>query len=162
MPGGRVVGVDASDSMISAARQRALARGSKAQFLLGDVRSLDLADESFDLARCVLLLLHVQDPFAAVRELVRVVRPGGRLLSIDVDHPMDAIDATDLVLAERVFRGRFADLQNPRIGRQLRGLFVAAGLVHVEVEVITEVKTSWAEFNALQGPKRLRPRHREG
>jgi hypothetical protein len=35
------------------------------------------------------------------------------------------------------------------MGRQLRGLFVTAGLVQVDVEVLTSVSTSWAEFNAL-------------
>jgi len=152
MPGGRVVGVDLSEEMIAAARQRAVARGSHAQLLVSDICALDLPDETFDLARCVLLLLHVRDPAAALSEMVRVLRPGGQVVCIDVDHQMDALDATDLRLAERVLRGRFADRQNPRIGRQLRGLFVAAGLVQVQVEVISEVGTSWSQFTALMGP----------
>lgn len=148
--GGRVVGVDASEMMIEVARQRAVACDSAAEFVVGDVRALDLPDATFDLVRCVFVLLHVENPGDAVRELTRVLRPGGRLVCIDFDHQMDAVDATDVALAERVFRGRFAELRNPRIGRQLRGLFVAAGLVKVDVEVTTEVITSWADLNALE------------
>lgn len=151
LPGGRVVGVDLSDDMIAAARRRAVALGSGVELVVSDICSLDLPDEVFDLARCVLVLLHVRDPIAALSEMVRVLRPGGQVVCIDVDHQMDALDATDVGLAERALRGTFAGLQNPRIGRQLRGLFIAVGLIQVQVEVIPEVSTSWAQFTALPG-----------
>jgi SAM-dependent methyltransferase len=150
MPGGRVVGVDSSEVMIAAARQRAIATGSRAEFMLNDVCALELPDETFDVARCVLLLLHVSDPVSAVAEMVRVLRPGGQLVCIDVDRQMVAVDATNVDLAERMLRGRFVEL-HPRMGRQLRGLFVSAGLDQVQVDVIAEVSTSWSQFTALQG-----------
>ena len=154
MPGGKVVGVDADKKMIEVARRRAEARQSKVEFSIGDVCRLDYDSNSFDVVRCVLLLLHVHDPEQAVFEMVRVLRPGGRLVCIDVDHQMDAIDATDVSLAERVLRGRFERLRNPRIGRQLRGLLAGAGLAAVDVEVLTQVSTSWDDFNALTGEHR--------
>jgi len=154
LPGGRVVGVDVNGSMIEVARRRAEARQSVVEFSIGDVCRLDYCDDTFDVVRCVLLLLHVDDPEAAVLEMVRVLRPGGRLVCIDVDHQMDAIDATNLPLAERILRGRFEGLRNPRIGRQLRGLLAGAGLAEVDVEVLTQVSTSWADFNALSGEHR--------
>jgi SAM-dependent methyltransferase len=150
MPGGRVVGVDSSEVMITVARQRAIASGSQAQFMLSDVCALELPDETFDLARCVMLLLHVRDPASAIDEMVRVLRPGGQLVCIDVDRQMSAVDATDVDLAERVLRGQFVEL-HPRMGTQLRGLFVSAGLGQVQVEAITEVSTSWSQFTALLG-----------
>ena len=150
MPGGRVVGVDADPAMIHTAISRASERASSAEFSVADVHYLDYPDGTFDLARCVLLLLHVEDPLAVVQEMARVVMPGGQVLSIDPDHQMTAVDASDPALSERVFRGRFAALTNPRIGRQLRGLFVAAGLVDVKVEAFTEVSVSWSEFDVLR------------
>jgi SAM-dependent methyltransferase len=150
MPGGHVVGVDSSEAMIAAARERAIAIGSQAQFILSDVCALELPDESFDLARCVMLLLHVREPASALDEMVRVLRPGGQLVCIDVDRQMIAVDATDVGLAQRVLRGRFVEL-HPRMGTQLRGLFVSAGLDQVKVEVITEVSTSWSQFAAILG-----------
>jgi SAM-dependent methyltransferase len=150
MPGGRVVGVDSSEVMIAVARQRAIVRGSEAQFMLNDVCALELPDETFDLARCVMLLLHVRDPASALDEMLRVLRPGGQLVCIDVDRQMVSVDATDVGLAERVLRGRFVEL-HPRMGRQLRGLFVSAGLDQIQVEAITDVSTSWSQFTALLG-----------
>jgi SAM-dependent methyltransferase len=151
-PSGRVVGVDSSEAMIAAAHDRANARDSQAEFILADICSLELPDETFDLARCVLLLLHLKEPAAALTEMVRLLRPGGRIVCIDVDHQMDALDATDTALAERILRNRFAQLQNPRMGRQLRGLFIASGLEEVQVEVITDVSTTWTQFSTLSGP----------
>jgi SAM-dependent methyltransferase len=150
MPGGRVVGVDSNEVMIAVARWRATVRGSQAQFMLNDVCALELPDETFDLARCVMLLLHVRDPATALGEMIRVLRPGGQLVCIDVDRQMIAVDATDVDLADRVLRGRFVEL-HPRMGTQLRGLFVSAGLDQVQVEAITEVSTSWSQFTALLG-----------
>lgn len=112
---------------------------------------LDYSADTFDLARCVLVLLHVDDADKAIREMVRVLRPGGRLVCIDVDHQMDALDATDVELAEKVLRGRFEGLRNPRIGRQLRALLVGAGLIDVDVEALSQVSTSWADFEAVAG-----------
>ena len=54
--------------------------GSRAD-LIGPVERLPVDDASFDLVLCVQVLEHVDDPAAAVRELNRVVRPGGRVLA---------------------------------------------------------------------------------
>jgi len=49
--------------------------------LQGSVEQLPVADESYDLVLCLQVLEHVEDPDAAVRELHRVTRPGGRVLA---------------------------------------------------------------------------------
>jgi len=77
---GRVLGVDISGAMVDAAQRRAdaLAVGHVA-FARMDAEALDLGDASFDVALCGLGLMYVPDPALAVRELCRVVRPGGRV-----------------------------------------------------------------------------------
>src|ERR1043165_9557791 len=50
--------------------------------LLGDLECLPLADNSFDAAINVVTLEHVRAPQSAIRELARVLRPGGRLLIV--------------------------------------------------------------------------------
>ncbi|HYM28043.1 MAG TPA: class I SAM-dependent methyltransferase, partial [Steroidobacteraceae bacterium] len=75
---GRVLGVDISGHMVEAA-----ARGSggrrQVQFARMDAEALALPAASFDVALCALGLMYLPDPLRAVREMVRVLRPGGRL-----------------------------------------------------------------------------------
>ena len=80
--GHTVVGVDRSPAMLDLAR----AKLPDARFELGDLADLPLPDASVDAAVCALALVHVADPAAAIGELARVVRPGGRLVISDV-HP---------------------------------------------------------------------------
>lgn len=78
-PAGRVLGVDLSDAMVQASRQRALDLNlGQAAFARMDAEQLQLPDAGFDLALCALGLMYVPDPDAALRELRRVLRPGGR------------------------------------------------------------------------------------
>ncbi len=79
-PEGRVVGIDLSERMVDAARRRAGERNvSNATFARMDAETLDLSDAAFDVALCALGLMYMPDPDTAVREMHRVLRPGGRL-----------------------------------------------------------------------------------
>lgn len=79
-PQGRVIGVDLSARMVQAAEQRAQARGlHNASFARMDAEQLALADASVDVALCALGLMYVPEPERAVKEMVRVLRPGGRV-----------------------------------------------------------------------------------
>lgn len=79
-PGGRVVGVDISGEMVETARRRAKDRVvPHATFERMDAEKLELPDASFDAALCALGLMYVCDPAQALREMRRVLKPGGRL-----------------------------------------------------------------------------------
>jgi SAM-dependent methyltransferase len=80
-PCGRVVGVDLSGRMVGSAAQRAVQHKVRnVRFERMDAERLSLPDASFDVALCALGLMYLPDPEQAVREMRRVLRPGGRLV----------------------------------------------------------------------------------
>jgi SAM-dependent methyltransferase len=73
--GVEVVAVDTSPRMVNLARERGL------EAVLADVLELPFADGEFDCAVAAWLIYHVADRDGAIRELARVLRPGGRLVA---------------------------------------------------------------------------------
>lgn len=79
----RVIAIDRERSMLEAARKR-LAGASNVEFREGALESLPLRDGEADAAVIMLVLHHVPDPAAVLREAVRGVRPGGGTLVVDL------------------------------------------------------------------------------
>jgi SAM-dependent methyltransferase len=73
---GSVTGLDLSENMLSVARQKC----PGVTFHQGSVDAIPLADNSFDLVVSSFMLMFLDDPIAAVREMGRVLRPGGRIV----------------------------------------------------------------------------------
>jgi ubiquinone/menaquinone biosynthesis C-methylase UbiE len=79
-PAGSVVAVDLAEGLIELARGKARAAGlANVRFLQADMRATGLPDESFDAVVCVFGIFFVPDRYALMRELWRMVRPGGTL-----------------------------------------------------------------------------------
>jgi ubiquinone/menaquinone biosynthesis C-methylase UbiE len=77
---GHVLGIDLSERMVDAAEQRAQEmKLSNCSFSRMDAETLALPDASFDVVLCALGLMYMPDPEKAVREMRRVLRPGGRV-----------------------------------------------------------------------------------
>src|SRR5919201_4370290 len=82
--GCRVVGVDQSQEMLAEARRRL---GPDAQLVEASAERLPFADASFDALTFTYLLRYIADPAATLRELARVVRPGGSMASLEFGLP---------------------------------------------------------------------------
>ena len=80
--GADVLGVDISSNLVAAGNRRAQAEGLKnVRFQEGDATNLsDLADKSFDLVVSIFGAMFAPKPFDVAREMVRVTRPGGRIV----------------------------------------------------------------------------------
>jgi arsenite methyltransferase len=128
-PTGRVIGLDMTDEMLSLARENAESAGAaNVQFVKGHIEEIPLADASVDvvISNCVINLSG--DKQAVLREVARVLRPGGRFAVSDViaDPDMDEATRRDMqqwtgCVAGALTRAQFEDA------------LTAAGLVEVEI-----------------------------
>jgi demethylmenaquinone methyltransferase/2-methoxy-6-polyprenyl-1,4-benzoquinol methylase len=82
-----VVGLDQSSEMLAAARTRFASDGARVELIEGQAEELPFADESFDALTFTYLLRYVDDPPQTLRELARVVRPGGRVATLEFGVP---------------------------------------------------------------------------
>jgi SAM-dependent methyltransferase len=134
-PGGQVVGVDASAAAIAVATERAGDTG--VTYAVGDLLSLDFEDQTFDGVRAERVLQHIGEPDAAVAEMVRVTRAGGRVCLVDTDWLSLACDGLPDELVTQMWQGaKSARQHQPTMGRTLRRRLVRAGLVDVVCEPV--------------------------
>lgn len=81
--GVKLTGIEFSPAMLEIARVRAAELGREVDLRVGDAQALDFPDASFDSVACTLALCPIPDDRAAVAEIRRVLRPGGRLLLLE-------------------------------------------------------------------------------
>jgi ubiquinone/menaquinone biosynthesis C-methylase UbiE len=148
-PSGRVLGVDVSEAMIEESRRRWSQAGSLLEFRVGDAHALALGDAGLDAARADRVFQHLAAPVEALRELVRVTRPGGRVVVSDPDWGTYVVDAPRTSAVERYHRFAQAQARNPWMGRQLYGLFRQLGLVELELEAHVAVVLDHAVLERL-------------
>ena len=85
--GGTYIGVDCSDSLMREATEISAewSEGGTANFITGDCYDVPIADESVDVAMCQTLLMHLAFPEKALREMVRITKPGGIVMCKELD-----------------------------------------------------------------------------
>jgi SAM-dependent methyltransferase len=150
-----VVGIDPSEGFV--AHARANTSDERARFEVGDAQKLSLTDASVDVAASALVLNFVPDKIAALRELQRVVRPGGLLSFYVWDYPgagmgfMNAFWKAAIALDPNVAElgeGRRFPFCTPE---GLTALCQDAGLPPVTVAPI-EIETRFASFEDFWQP----------
>jgi demethylmenaquinone methyltransferase/2-methoxy-6-polyprenyl-1,4-benzoquinol methylase len=92
-PGATVVGVDPSVGMLDVGRQKVESRGltERVSLEVGDARSLPFDDDAFDGTTIAFGIRNVPDRAAALREMARVTRPGGRVVVLELSEPRGGI-----------------------------------------------------------------------
>jgi SAM-dependent methyltransferase len=135
VPRGSVVGLEQNQSQLEGARRLASADGeeSLADFRPADVLDAGLSEKewgTFDVAHARFVLEHVRDPLGVVRNMMRAVRPGGRIVLADDDHELmrlwpEPSGFTDLWRA--YIRSYDRNGTDPFVGRRLVALLHEAG-----------------------------------
>ena len=137
----RIIGIDASASLLSCAAGRVESIGERCSLVQGDILNLPFRDGSFSACRIDRVLQHIHDPGHGIRELTRVLAPQGRLIAFDNDWGTLSISLDDSALASRMARSWQESFASGRIGRDLYGLFSASGLAEIHTEPCTLVLT---------------------
>jgi ubiquinone/menaquinone biosynthesis C-methylase UbiE len=151
---GRIVGLDQSPEFIEVARRRADALGMTIEYVVGDVNAMSFPDGSFDGSRVERVLQYVDDPHAALSEMIRVTMPGGHIVASELDWDTFVINIPGL--DRRLSRSTNAMISdgvgNGWMGRELRNLFLDAGLEDVKTEGHVMISTDAQLFlNVLAG-----------
>ncbi|EIW81690.1 UbiE family methyltransferase [Coniophora puteana RWD-64-598 SS2] len=140
VPQGSVVGVDYAEDVVLRAQENLAAEAAKGtdgvnlknvEFRTADVFALPFEDGAFDVVHVHQVLMHVGDPVRALRELRRVVRPGGGLLAAR-EGDIDAMSWWPALPALEEWRRVFIAVARknngePDTGRRLVGLAIQAG-----------------------------------
>ena len=85
---GRVVALDVSGEMLRRARGK---YGAEIEWLQGDGQRLPFADHQFDAVASAFVLRNLPQLEASLAEMVRVLKPGGRLVALDITHPPENV-----------------------------------------------------------------------
>lgn len=121
----KVIAVDRTPEMLDAARSRAR-DFRNVEFLEADLGSLPVPDKTCDAALVLLALTHLEQPAAALAEMARILRPGGRAVVVDLLHH----DRDD-------FRRQMGQLRNGFREAELAHLLTGAGLAAVTCSPLT-------------------------
>jgi transketolase len=131
---GEAVGVDISEAMVAEATRRADAFSSAARFKLASTYELPFKDAEVDVLRCERVIQHLAEPERAMREMFRVVRPGGRIALIDTDWRTIGTWPGERRVTSAVVDAWVDQTVNPAAGSQLADLLISAGFANVTLQ----------------------------
>ncbi len=142
--GTQLTGIELSPKMLAIAQQRRAKSMPSAELRLGDAQKLDFADGSFDTVICTFSLCSIPDDAAAVREVNRVLRPGGKLVAVEhVRSPSKVVAGIQRLLEP------FARRQGDSLTREPLDHLVGEGF---EIETLERAKIGIVERAVARKP----------
>ena len=152
---GELHGIDMEESQIEMARAAAAAGGhGNACFRTGDVTDLPFEDDSFDVAHCHAVLMHVPDTQAVLAEVMRVLKPGGLVSSREMigDSTFFEPETGDLSGAMATFLKLLqANGGHPQMGKELSRVLLEVGFSDVRAGASFEPYTTTEDVHFFHG-----------
>ncbi len=143
VPDGGVVGIDIVSDVLEQARELAIDTGtSNVSFNHGDLYSLDYPDNSFDVVYAHQVLQHLTEPISALREIRRLLTPGGIVAVRDADYGtmVHSPDTREIVRwLELYHQITSRNGGEPNAGRYLNGWLHESGFEEIEMSASTWV-----------------------
>jgi arsenite methyltransferase len=133
---GSVTGVDPSEDMLAIARAPLTDADPRLTFVSGGATVLPFEDDSFDAATSTQVYEYVADMPAALAEVRRVLRPGGRLLILDTDWDSIVWRSSDDERMRRVLHAWDEHLADPHLPRRLPELLRDSGFTLTAAQVL--------------------------
>jgi SAM-dependent methyltransferase len=127
----QIVGLDASTSLLARAAERTCGIGNHCSLVKGDILEIPFRDGTFDACRIDRVLQHIREPEQAIRELTRILKPGGILVAFDNDWDTFSISLDDHDIAGRIRRSWRDSFASARVGKDLPKIFRDCGLTGI-------------------------------
>ena len=134
-PEGYVVGMDASEAQVAEARARLSSKATNIRFVEASALDTSWPDESFDMVYCRFLLLHLCEPEKALREMRRLLKPGGVIVCEDGDLTSAGSEPASALCAFADLFGRLGPVRGVdyTLGRRLYQMVAAAGFAAPQI-----------------------------
>ena len=141
LPSSRLTCLDLDPVLLERAKGYLRDRAARVDFVQASIMDSGLPDNSFDFAYARLIFQHLPDRVGAAREILRVLKPGGKLVILDVDDDLNMLfDPPDppevKAINERAMEEHRAKGGDRRIGRKLWRIMAEAGFHDLDLELI--------------------------
>jgi len=148
-PTGHVVGIDISNDLIDFATRRK--NSDRIDYRVGDATALPVGDSQFDVVVSTQVIEYIADADVALREIARVLRPGGRAFIVDTDFDSWVWHATDSERMAQIMKGWELHCAHAHLPRTLVPRLRAAGFTIIGVEAYPIINTCYGPGDFSHG-----------
>lgn len=134
-----LTGVEIDDNLVNYAMEY-LKQKKNIHIHQGSVLDITLPDNTYDFAISRLVIEHLSDPVAAIKEVCRILKPGGRAVFVDNDFEMHIECFPEIIELRELYdaycEARCREGGKPKIGRELPILLKKGGFSNIDLEVV--------------------------
>ena len=143
---GQIIGIDKNPEMISHAQKRCESL-RQTGFHVGDAAQLPAENETVDAVSCTQVLLYVNDVSKVLSEMMRVLKPGGRIVIVETDWRGVVLNSADNSLTQKIFSAWDEAVPSPNLPVHLKPLLQKQGFSNIQVEPIPILNTEYSPSN---------------